>query len=267
MRWLLYNYFLPTLSPSVQVSTQSPTIRSPLPLLQKYKSLSKSVTRDASLRNQLKQETNKTLRDIERWMAEAKIAANASVLGFEWDARIDEDNTDPENLRERWMLEHFCDNLLEKGILVPLSKRRAVSLALLPATALTVIRIFRKRVTSSSGNFEPTEPVLKIWTPLITHVYASHRSIPSVLISKIIAYISAGSSVLERLEADTISLSQDERDASYDVCLAAWANWLVNTYCLTADEVPDNTELTREDVVVSLLRSLRSDNEGGNGKV
>jgi ribosomal biogenesis protein LAS1 len=73
-------------------------------------------------------------RDIARWISEAKVAANVIVGEVGWDAsekiaeetrEVNRDNNI--DVKEKWALERFCDALLEKGGLVPLSKKYAVS--------------------------------------------------------------------------------------------------------------------------------------------
>ena len=114
---------------------------------------------------------------------------------------------------------------------------------------------------------------MQIWTVLITHVCAMHGSLASVLVSKIIAHLnSASGPPLEGSDGDTILLSQEERDNSYDVCLATWANWMVKTFD-TVGQGSDGDEtiphLSREEVIISLLSSLRPDktSRGGNDRV
>jgi len=65
---------------------------------------------------------------LERWISEAKLAANISsgelgwANGYSPEATKSEDEADA---KEIWALEKFCDGLAEKGMLVPLSKRYA----------------------------------------------------------------------------------------------------------------------------------------------
>lgn len=70
-------------------------------------------------------EITRVLRDVERWISEAKVAVNVACGSFEWDLDAGEarDGKPPVDLKERVTLEVFCDDLLEKGCLVPLSKR------------------------------------------------------------------------------------------------------------------------------------------------
>src|ERR1700722_3031311 len=112
MSWLFHNYFLPTLNPLTALRSQ-PTLRPLAPLLKQYKSLLKLTTRDASLSTQYQPAIDRVVRDVERWVAETKVAAN---VGLGWDA-------DEGGASERWALDKLCDALLEKGILVPLSKK------------------------------------------------------------------------------------------------------------------------------------------------
>lgn len=122
MVWLLNNYWIPTLNPSIPAETQKAPLRPLAPLLTQYKSLLKTTTRDASLRTQYKADTTKILRDIERWIAEAKVAADVSTSALDWDPDQDEEGTEDDS-RERWALDRLSDGLLEKGGLVPLSKK------------------------------------------------------------------------------------------------------------------------------------------------
>ena len=64
------------------------------------------------------------LRDIERWISEAKVAVDlaAGDLGWKTSQIFDDVDTDDQE-RERLALEKLCDGLLEKGGLVPLSKK------------------------------------------------------------------------------------------------------------------------------------------------
>lgn len=121
MVWLLHNYFIPALNPSAPAKTQTTSLRPLQPLLIQYKALLKMTTRDASLRSQYKAEISQILRDIERWVAEAKVAADISAATLAWDDT--EEGREQEDSREHWTLEKLCDTLLEKGGLVPLSKR------------------------------------------------------------------------------------------------------------------------------------------------
>ena len=61
------------------------------------------------------------MRDIERWIAEAKVASASVAGGVGWEDTQEEG--DEEDARERWTLDRLADVLLEKGMLVPLSKR------------------------------------------------------------------------------------------------------------------------------------------------
>lgn len=119
MTWLLHNYFLPTLSAS-SIEQSDPDVRlSPLhPLVKNYKSLMKTISRDASLRSQYKDELAKSVRDIERWIGEAK-AASSTVIFNGWDGS--ELGEREEN--ERRALERLCEALTDRGGLVPVSSR------------------------------------------------------------------------------------------------------------------------------------------------
>jgi ribosomal biogenesis protein LAS1 len=83
----------------------------------------KLVTRDASLRKHNQPDIDAVMRDVERWLAEAKVAADFAADAYGWDTTIDSNDIEQEDPRERWALERLCDALVEKGALVSLSQK------------------------------------------------------------------------------------------------------------------------------------------------
>lgn len=128
MAWLLHNYFLPTINPITNSQQASNSVRPLLPMLKFYKNTMKVVTRDASLVSQYKPKLVNIMREIERWIAETKVAANISSgeIGWIGHRSIDTSSLDID-VKETWALDKFCDELGERGMLVPLSKKWAYS--------------------------------------------------------------------------------------------------------------------------------------------
>lgn len=124
MVWLLHNYFIPTINPSSIPASQSP-LRPVAPILKQYKNLLKITTKDTSLGPQYKQAVLSIMKHTERWISEAKVAANVAAGEVGWEASAYEYGMDSDyiEVREKWALERLCDALLEKGALVPLSKK------------------------------------------------------------------------------------------------------------------------------------------------
>ena len=124
MSWLLHNYWLPTINPTTDPKQYAP-LRPLSPILKQYKDMLKLTTRDASLRSQYKQSISQILKELEKWIAEAKVAANVAAGELGWNVGHSTDGayTDEQGVREQWALDVFCDGLLEKGGLVPLSKK------------------------------------------------------------------------------------------------------------------------------------------------
>ena len=85
----------------------------------------KIVTRDTSLRQRHQPEIDSVLRDIERWIAEARTAVDISSGNLGWESvEWDDSNVDStQTVKERLALEALCDSLMEKGALVPLAKK------------------------------------------------------------------------------------------------------------------------------------------------
>jgi ribosomal biogenesis protein LAS1 len=131
MAWLYANYFLPLLAPA-SVDSSSNAGRASLrpldPLLKTFKTLQKQLVRDASLRKTLAPDIARTLRDVERWAAEARInAAVVDGVGLDLVSDRGGEETDDVDIdpQERWALERLCDALLERGALIPQSKKCA----------------------------------------------------------------------------------------------------------------------------------------------
>jgi ribosomal biogenesis protein LAS1 len=96
------------------------------------------VIRDASLKKQHAPQLTQIMRDVERWVSEARVAAITAENGMGWQAGRDEgderasssiltrergDEDDEDDATEIWSLERLCDALLEPGVIVPESKR------------------------------------------------------------------------------------------------------------------------------------------------
>lgn len=92
-------------------------LRPVAPLFKHYKTLLKLVTRDASLRKRYQPDIDAVMRDVERWLAEAKVAADFAPDTYDWDTTIDSNDIEQEDPRERWALERLCDVLVEKAFL------------------------------------------------------------------------------------------------------------------------------------------------------
>ena len=149
------------------------------PLLRQYKSLLKTVARDASLRARRAPDIAGVLREIERWLAEARVAA-VQMLAGEFAsglssyrgrqpgkaaaAAVDNDDGDgdgeEEELepREAWALDRLCDALLVKGALVPISRKSVINisptfLSPVPCPSLNPMR--KKKLVRLTQPFPP----------------------------------------------------------------------------------------------------------------
>ncbi|KAJ4476611.1 Las1-like-domain-containing protein [Lentinula aciculospora] len=218
MTWLLRNYWLPTLDPSAAPQPEVASLRPLVPILKKYKSFVKLTTRDASLNKQYKQAMTDVFKDIEKWIAEATVAANVVNGELGWNQTNGEEPR--RDARERWALEILSDALIEKGGLIPIVKRKRI----LP-----------------SESFSPPETSVRIWTPLLTNIQNLHSDFQLVLVNR----------ALSRLLA-ACAMNDAPLDPSYDAALARWIVWLVER--LDSDEALE--EDIRVDVVASLLTIL-----------
>ncbi|KAJ7101017.1 Las1-like-domain-containing protein [Mycena crocata] len=218
MSWLLHNYFLPTLNPSTVAPPTPAPLRSLAPVLKQYKYFRKVITRDASLRTQYHQELKGLSRDIERWIAEATVAANVAVGALGWDAGEKGDQ------KERWALERLCDILMEKGVLVPLAK---------------------KKRTFPSDSFSPPKFSVELWSPLLSELQALHPDFPAVLSSRIVSYL-----LTDAPQLDMVPIAVD---TTFDACLARWAMWTIDNW--DAENSESDLDL-KKDTIIALITGL-----------
>ena len=233
MTWLLYNYFLPTLNPS-SVSDSHPTLRPLPPILQRYKSILKITTRDTSLKSQYKDIMLSIMKDIERWISEAQVAANvlAGDIGWENEMYIDG--------KEKWALERLCDALLDKGALVPLSKKYV-----LPLTGTPLAYLSRKRDFPADA-FHPPKFSVLLWAPLLDHVQSLHPEFLVLLVDRMVSTLVAD-------QATTTDQPELQSDESYEMCLARWVLWCIETW--EAGDSDLGLDL-RKETTASLMQSM-----------
>ncbi|KAF9458734.1 Las1-like-domain-containing protein [Collybia nuda] len=227
MNWLLNNYFLPTTNPSSINETQQHTLRSVMPILKRYKTIHKITIRDVSLTSQYKTTISTILKDVERWIAEAKVAANVAVGEIGWDSSSPDSLLDSGEMdaKEKWALEKLCDALLQNGALVPLSKRK---------------RDF------PVGSFSPPEFSLLLWNPLLHHLQTLHTGFLAILVGRIISHLLSDPNSPKTSPGN-------QNDLTYDLCLARWAVWCINAH--EGDESQADFDLKKE-VTITLMRAV-----------
>lgn len=247
LSWLLHNYFVPTLNPALAHTSPrpplpptGPRLRPAEPLLRRYKSLLKSsLAHDASpsLRARHEADVRAVLREIERWLAEARVAAAADADAqptSEFGAAPlgdDDDDDDDYPKEEAWALDRLCEALLARGALVPLSRK--------------------KRAPPNKGSHYPPPSLLAIWTPLLESLIAADPYLRAALLSHIVARLLAADRHRACPDDDDGDGDGDER-ASYELCLAAWGAWLVVEWRL-ADETDADVSARRADVFFRLM--------------
>ncbi|KAH9486690.1 Pre-rRNA-processing protein las1 [Psilocybe cubensis] len=223
MAWLLHNYFLPTINPLTNALHSSSTVRPLSPMLKMYRNTMKVVTRDASLVSQYKSKLVNLMRDIERWIAETKVVANISSAEFGWIGHSSVDSIPlDEDVKEVWALEKFCDALAEKGMLVPLS---------------------RKKRQYSTDTLTPSKTSIALWDPLIEHVQAIHPDFSYVFCRRFCSILITSIS-----RDDVPQTTETKNDPSYQDYIACWVVWMIQIW---REDTPTHLDLKR--YVVSVL--------------
>jgi hypothetical protein len=108
-----------------------------------------------------------------------------------------------------------------------------------------------------------------IWIPLLESVAAEHAHFPAVLTSHVITHLLSDDDnppAVDEPEPDpndntnatTATVAAAEK-ASYDVCLANWATWLIE-WRRSADETDTDVTARRQSVFFQLAQALVSPN-------
>ncbi|GJJ08732.1 hypothetical protein Clacol_002951 [Clathrus columnatus] len=217
MLWLLYNYFLPMISPQTQPeeSLKLPPLS---PLLLRYKQLSKTTTRDVTLKSRSKADVSRLFREFDQWLAEANVVA--SKIAFHSSTREEEVEE-----KERWTLVQLSENLIDRGGLVPVSKK--------------------KRTLPTQGLNGPPAEYLSIWSPLLSHLQANHPTFLSILLFRILSHLFSDNS--ETTDGPSMG-GINHSDPTYDFTLASWALWIVDNY-----QNNDGAAIDLNDILKELL--------------
>ncbi|PVG00284.1 Las1-domain-containing protein [Serendipita vermifera] len=147
--WLESNYFQRILFQS-SAPTSIQSLKPLEPLLKQYKFLMKQVLRDSSLRRELGEKINASLRSFDLWISEAATAAWSM-----WEADTNE--------RNEWALEKLAQGLADVGGLVPVAKKKQPT------------------------RLEPTN--VELWEPLLGYLKNVYPEFPSILCDAIIVAI------------------------------------------------------------------------------
>jgi hypothetical protein len=97
-----------------------------------------------------------------------------------------------------------------------------------------------------------------IWTPLLGSVAANHAHFSTILTSRIITHLLSDDSPTDEPNSDdatTTATAAAAEKASYDVCLATWATWLIE-WRRSADETDLEVTTRRQAVFFQLAQVL-----------
>jgi ribosomal biogenesis protein LAS1 len=121
------------------------------------------------------------------------------------------------------------------------------------------LKIFERK-RSVSDAFTPSAGVIAIWLPLLSHICTLHPSFASILVSRVITAIVPLEEESSQQTEDVISLSGEDngssRDASYELCAASWANWLLDSFEDPAKLSDEDKNMRRTNAVVNLVSSM-----------
>ncbi|KAI0320440.1 Las1-like-domain-containing protein [Amylostereum chailletii] len=201
MDWLLHNYLLPTLNPAGSSNQHIAPLRPIAPLLAQYKFLMKAVTKDTTLLSHYQADINKVLRDVERWVAEARVDVDVSTGEFGWTGQ------DSGNDEEAWALEQLSEELIQRGVLVPVS---------------------RKKRALPKGVLHTPSVLIALWEPLLQSLESHHSTFTSTLLTRSISRLLSrpkDSSTESDSQPSTLETTSDH--VSYEMCLASWVMWLL----------------------------------------
>ena len=106
--------------------------------------------------------------------------------------------------------------------------------------------ISRKR-SFPTDSFSPPNSSVTLWAPLLARIRSNHPIFPFALVQRIIAFL-----LLESHSLDSHSDEFSRPDILFDMCLARWAFWIIDSW-----DVNEEFEIDfRRDVTVALVNAL-----------
>lgn len=93
---------------------------------------------------------------------------------------------------------------------------------------------------------------MQLWTPVLEHVQSLHPDFPSVLSRRIVSYLVTDIQP-PRVNAGQIVLPDTQPDPSFDMCLARWAMWALETWDVEDSE--SEVDL-RKEVTMSIIHAF-----------
>lgn len=88
---------------------------------------------------------------------------------------------------------------------------------------------------------------MALWAPLLTHVRSNHPSLPFVLVQCIITFLLSAC-----LYSDAHSDQLSRPDVLFDMCLARWAFWIIDSWGVDEEFEVD----FKRDVTITLVNAL-----------
>jgi ribosomal biogenesis protein LAS1 len=120
-----------------------------------------------------------------------------------------------------------------------------------------LIDCLRRKRVFPSDSFAPPKDSISLWIPLLKHLQSYHQDLPSTLANHIISHLVTGNQKLDTIvDYDQETVDAARRDESFDMCIARWAWWIVDSRAVEDDDPDLNL---RKDIVVTLITSLGPD--------
>jgi ribosomal biogenesis protein LAS1 len=96
-------------------------------------------------------------------------------------------------------------------------------------------------------SFSPPNLSVTLWTPLLGHIRSNHPTFPFVLVQRIIILL-----LSDPPDPEPHSDDLSRPDISFDMCLARWAFWIIDSW-----EVDEEFEIDfKRDITVTLVNAL-----------
>lgn len=121
---------------------------------------------------------------------------------------------------------------------------------------LTKQPLYRKRIFPDD-KFWPPQLSLSLWTPLLKHVQILHPNFAGVLCANILTTllpVEAPSTESPSTNTELVRL-EAKNDPSYEMCLARWVMWSLDTWSKADDENSTKPDLNK-DVASFLIQAL-----------
>jgi ribosomal biogenesis protein LAS1 len=103
-----------------------------------------------------------------------------------------------------------------------------------------------------TDSFSPPKFTIAVWTPLLEHLRSHHPDLAYALTNRILFYLLTDPEEVAT-EIGATSLDTSSSDLSYNICIARWAVWIIDSW---GEDCLESGFDIRKETIINLITAL-----------